>query len=194
LSEVKKEEEKEAPFTIDEQGQVHCKWPGCSSIFPGDPSGMKAWANHWAAHTKRGMKEEAEGLTPKELSILVGVKERYDEDRKKAVLKTIDQILSDINQIFEVYVPPLDCKIRYGRMRVDEFMALKDLSEEDYIRQALFLMWRKGDESVSLEKIKQFTLEEIRQIYFYIVENTPFLFRATGTESSSEPQKSKPSS
>jgi len=184
----------EEPFQIDENGQLHCKWPGCTSIFQGDVSGMKAWANHYHQHTKQGVKEKVPDLEAKDISAIIGARERYEEARKKAVFKTIDQILSDIDRVFEVYVPPFDCNIRYGRMRVDELMALKDLPEQQYLRETLFLMWSKGDPSVSREKISKLTDEEIRQIYFYIVENTPFLFRATETDSSSKPQKSKLSS
>jgi len=147
-----------------------------------------------ASTYEKGVKEKVSDLEAKDISVIIAARERYEEARKKAVFKTIDQILSDIDQVFEVYVPPFDCNIKYARMRVDEFMALKDLSEQDYLRETLFLMWSKGDPSVSREKISKFTDEEIRQIYFYIVENTPFLFRATETENSSEPQKSKPSS
>ena len=196
MSEEKKEElEEEQPYRVDENGQLHCNWLGCTQIFQGDVPGMKAFAAHWAAHKKRGIKppdQMVKGLTPQELATLVEFRKQYQELAKTAALKTIDQVLSESDRIFEVYVPFFDGKLRYGRLTLSEFISIMDLEEEQYQRKALFLMLRKGDPEVTEEKIAKFEMEEIRQIFFYIVENTPFLFRTrSGTPESSSSPKSK---
>jgi len=192
LSESAKEN---APYSFTESGQVRCNWPGCEAQFTPDPPGLKAFAAHWAAHKKKGQKPpETKGLTPEEMAALIDWKKRYDEAAKKAVIKTCDQILSDRDRIFEVYVPIFDCKVKYGRMLVHEFMSIMEKPEEQYIREALYLMWSKGDPSVTREKLEKYDFEEIRQIFFYIVENTPFLFQTrSGTASSLDLRKSKDS-
>jgi len=185
----------EEPYSITQSGQVQCNWPGCTSTFSPDPSGLRAFAAHYSAHKKRGIKTsevQAKGLSAEELSVLVRMKERYEEESKKAALKTCDQILAERDRIFEVYIPPFSCKIKYGRMLVHEFMSIEDLDQDQYLRKALYFMWSKGDPSVTEEKISEFHIEEIRQIFYYIVENTPFLFQTRGeTPESSSSRRSK---
>jgi len=189
------EEKKEQPFEIDKNGQLHCKWPGCTSIFPGDPPGMKAWANHWHAHVKRGSKAE-EGMTAETLAALAGLREKYDEARKRAVFKTCEQIKAERDKIFEVYIPiPIDALVKYGRIRVHEFNEIKDLPEEEYWKKLVYLMWRKGDSTVTWESIRDdYTLDELKIILSCFLENTPFFFLASKTSDSSKNRKSNASS
>jgi len=185
------------PYSISPSGMLECRWPSCTSTFTPDTPGLKAFAAHWAAHKKQGVKTEvqAKGLSAEELSALMRVKERYEEESREAVLKTCDQILAERDRIFEVYVPAFGCKIKYGRMLVHEFIGIKDLEEEEYLREALYLMWSKGDSTVTREKLEKYHIEEIRQIFYYIVENTPFLFQtrsATGESSGTRKSEGSP--
>ena len=196
MSEEKKEESEEEPYTVDENGQLHCKWPGCTSIFQGDVPGMKAFAAHYGAHKKRGIKppeQTAKGLSPQELAAIIDLRKRNEEAAKTAALKTIDQILADRDQLFDVYVPILNCKIKYGRLLVKEINeATAKPDEESFLRKIVYLMWHKGDPSVTEEKINDLEIEELRLIFHSIWENTPFLFQTrTGMQESSSPQRSK---
>ena len=189
------EVEKEQPFEFDKNGQVHCKWPGCTSVFPGDVPGMKAWANHYHAHVKRGSKVE-EGVSPETLAALAGLREKYDEARKRAIFRTCEQIKAERDQIFEVYIPiPIDALVKYGRIRVHEFNEIKDLPEEDYIRKLTYLMWSKGDSTVTWESIRDdFTVDELEIILSCFLENTPFFYLASSPSDSSKNRKSNVSS
>lgn len=183
------------PYSINSSGMLECKWPGCTSTFTQDTSGLKAFAAHWAAHKKKGLKtsEPRKGLTPEELTTLLDWRKQYDEQSRQAVVKTCAQILSEKNQIFEVYIPIFDGKIKYARMDVEEFMGIMNLKEEDFLRKAIYIMWSKGDPTATWDKLKSYKMEEIRQIWFYILENTRFLFpmKSKTVESSKHPRSKR---
>jgi len=53
-------------------------------------------------------------------------------------------------------------------------------------------MWSKGDPTATWDKVKSYKMEEVRQIWFYILENTRFLFPMKNkTAESSKHPKSK---
>lgn len=184
----------EPEFKVLDNGQIQCNWKGCGKLFDGDPAGLKAFATHYHDHRKKGQEPKDEGLDLGSMKALLEAKERYQEAEAKAVKKTIDQILEERDKLYEVYIPNLDCKIQYGRLTVPEFMEIEHLTQDEFPRRFLYLMWTKGDPSLTEEKFNRFSDLEIRIILGYILENTPFLLPAPGRSALSETKTSKPSS
>lgn len=177
--------EKEPEFKVLDNGQIQCNWKACTKLFDGDPAGLKNFAVHYHEHRKKGEEPEDQGLDVASMRDLLQVRQRYAEAEAKAVKKTIDQILEERDKLYEVYIPNLDCKIQYGRLTVPEFMEIEHLTEDEFPRRFLYLMWRKGDPELTEEKINRFSDLEIRIILGYILETTPFLLPAPGRSASS---------
>ncbi len=106
----------------------------------------------------------------------------HEEDRRlkrlaeKASWKTIDQILADVERLYEVYIPEIDGKIRYKKLTQAEYLEIAKIEDpEVFAQEMLFRMWRKGDPNVTLEKVKKLPFDLVITIQNRIHEATPFL-------------------
>lgn len=189
--------EKEREFIVLENGRIQCKWKGCNKTFEGDPAGLKAFANHYHGHRKKGQEPTAEdrGMDAEAMKHLLNVQERFRREEAKAVLKTCDQIMEDQSKVYEVYVPLLGCKIRYARLTVPEFLEIEHLTEAEFPRRFLYLMWKKGDPNLTEKKLDKIapSVLEVELILQSMLENTPFLSSPLGRGVSPERSSSKDS-
>jgi hypothetical protein len=82
-------------------------------------------------------------------------KERIKQERE-ARAKTIDEILSEAEAVKEVYIEAINAKIRFKKLTIKELAELSKI--EDPTQRAIkyvYLMWSKGDPSVTLEKVEK---------------------------------------
>jgi len=89
------------------------------------------------------------------------------EEIAQAKLKTLDEILADDEKPREVYIKTLGFKIRYNELLVSDWPELDALRQKDafeYQLQVLYRMWRRGDGTVTLEKIKNLGLNKVTAI------------------------------
>jgi len=89
------------------------------------------------------------------------------EEISQAKLKTLDEILADDEKPREVYIKTLGFKIRYNELLISDWPEVDALREKDpfeYQMQVLYRMWRRGDETVTLEKIKRLGLNKVTAI------------------------------
>jgi len=89
------------------------------------------------------------------------------EEIAQAKLKTLDEILAEDKKPREVYIKTLGFKIRYNELLVSDWPELDVLRQKDafeYQIQVLYRMWRRGDDTVTLEKVKDLGLQTVTAI------------------------------
>lgn len=96
------------------------------------------------------------------------------EEIAQAKLKTLDEILAEDEEPKEAYIKTLGFKIRYNELRMLDWPELEVLRQKEpfeYAMQTLCRMWSRGDNTVTLEKIKKLglvkaaaILEELGQV------------------------------
>jgi len=110
-------------------------------------------------------KERSEVL--KRMEELGATAQATAEEIAQAKLKTLDEILADDEKPREVYIKTLEFKIRYNELLVSDWPELDALRQKDpfeYQMQVLYRMWRRGDSTVTLEKIKKLGLNKVTAI------------------------------
>ena len=110
-------------------------------------------------------KERSEAL--KRMEDLAGAAQVTAEEIAQAKLKTLDEILADDEKPRELYVKTLGFKIRYNELLISDWPEVDALRQKDpfeYQMQVLYRMWRRGDETVTLEKIKRLGLNKVTAI------------------------------
>jgi len=89
------------------------------------------------------------------------------EEISQAKLKTLDEILADDEKPRELYIKTLGFKIKYNELLISDWPEVDALREKDpfeYQMQVLYRMWRRGDQTVTLEKIKKLGLNKVTAI------------------------------
>jgi len=110
-------------------------------------------------------KERSETL--KRMEDLAGAAQVTAEEIAQAKLKTLDDILADDEKPKELYIKTLGFKIRYNELLVSEWPEVDALRQKDpfeYQIQVLYRMWRRGDSTVTVEKIKNLGLPKATAI------------------------------
>lgn len=98
---------------------------------------------------------------------LAGAAQVTAEEIAQAKLKTLDDILADDEKPKELYIKTLGFKIRYNELLVSEWPEVDALRQKDpfeYQIQVLYRMWRRGDSTVTVEKIKNLGLPKATAI------------------------------
>ena len=160
----------EIPFQIVE-GKIECK--KCGKRF----DSPTLFEDH--LKTCRQAEPKREGLSEEnqaEIRRRMAEEERLKELEAKASFKTIDQILVDADKLHEVYVPEIDCKIRYKKIAQAEYLEIIKIEDFELFSQELLCrMWRKGDSAVTLDKVKALPFDLLPIIMERIHTKTPFL-------------------
>jgi len=110
-------------------------------------------------------KERSEAL--KRMEDLAGTAQVTVEEIAQAKLKTLDEILADDEKPKELYIKTLGFKIKYNELLISDWPEVDALRQKDpfeYQIQVLYRMWRRGDPTVTVEKIKNLGLPKATAI------------------------------
>jgi hypothetical protein len=103
---------------------------------------------------------------------------------EKAEIKRLSQ-LGKTDQLFDVYVPLLDCKVQYGLIAMNEVIEWEEANfnlgkegpradQVKAMRKLLYLMLRKADPDLTEETVGEFSPQVVTQILVGVSEQTPF--------------------
>jgi hypothetical protein len=99
----------------------------------------------------------------------------YEQKRaEEAKAFNIDKVLADANKIYEVLVPELDCHVNYGPITMGDLVEInKAKTNEERAIRVLWLMLKKADPEVTLEKVQQLPLQTATAILKQIMKAFP---------------------
>jgi len=97
---------------------------------------------------------------------------------KKKRFFDVDEILAN-EKIREVYVPEIDCYVRFGPMDYTDFVKVSRAQDLEKAAVMLYCMLHKADPTVTLEKVKKLPVHVVAAILAKInqelhLETTPF--------------------
>jgi len=111
--------------------------------------------------------------------------EKYEayttEMRKKeslSVTKTFKEIFKLQAEPNIVFVPELNCNIKYGYLTTADLLELDDIEDPVLLGQeTLFRLWHNGDSTVSREEFDKMDIQVKSYISAAIMRKSPFLSR-----------------
>ena len=137
------------------------------------------------------MSKEEEKRKLEELGEALDQVEEEAAERRSLAFKSFKELYLERSQIYEVDVPELGCRIRYGKLTVLDWMEIRDVKDPDELRRrSLYLMWRRGDPTVEEKEIDQMPFDEVSAVLNRMMEATPFLHLRWLTQPSAASQSS----